>query len=112
MSAFKIQLIIRLLIILVSQISDLYFRLLRFHKDTIFLRVEESSLRSIELSHRKLCSSLFSFCEYFFSVNSLKQIKRHAVPDVPIPAARSIEEVIMPSQQSIKNLLIEMSKGQ
>ena len=44
--------------------------------------------------------------------NSLKQIKRHAVPDVPIPAARSIEEVIMPSQQSIKNLLIEMSKGQ
>ena len=44
--------------------------------------------------------------------NSLKQIKRHAVPDVPIPAARSIEEVIMPSQKSIERILIEMSKGQ
>ena len=43
--------------------------------------------------------------------NSLKQIKRHAVPDVPIPAALSLEQVVVPNYESIKNMLIMMAKG-
>ncbi len=42
---------------------------------------------------------------------SLKQIKRHAVPDVPIPAALSLEQVVVPNYESIKNMLIMMAKG-
>ena len=64
-SAFKIQLIIRLLITLVSQISDLYFKLSIFHKDIIFLKVEALSFRSIELNHKKLCEVPF-----FLSLNN------------------------------------------
>ena len=45
-------------------------------------------------------------------VSELKQIRRLAVPDVPIPAASSIEEEIMPNKNSIKNLLKLMSKGE
>ena len=42
---------------------------------------------------------------------SLKQIKRHAVPDVPIPAALSLEQVVVPNYESIKNMLLMMAKG-
>ena len=43
--------------------------------------------------------------------SSLKQIKRIAVPDIPIPAALSMEEEIMPNFNSISETLREMSKG-
>ena len=45
-------------------------------------------------------------------VSELKQIRRLAVPDVPIPAASSIEKEIMPNKNSTKNLLKLMSKGE
>ena len=43
--------------------------------------------------------------------SSLKQIKRIAVPDIPIPAALSMEQEIMPNFNSIFKTLREMSKG-
>ena len=44
-------------------------------------------------------------------ISTLKQVKRHAVPDVPIPAAITLEEAIVPSCLSIANILRNMSKG-
>jgi acetoin:2,6-dichlorophenolindophenol oxidoreductase subunit beta len=38
----------------------------------------------------------------------LKQVMRHAVPDVPIPAARTLEEAVVPSVASIKHAIEKM----
>ncbi len=43
--------------------------------------------------------------------SALRQVRRHAVPDVPIPAAQSLEEVIVPGPGSIAQVLREMAKG-
>jgi acetoin:2,6-dichlorophenolindophenol oxidoreductase subunit beta len=40
---------------------------------------------------------------------ALKQVKRHAVPDVPIPAAKTLEETVVPGVASIKNVLEEIA---
>jgi acetoin:2,6-dichlorophenolindophenol oxidoreductase subunit beta len=40
---------------------------------------------------------------------ALKQIMRHAVPDVPIPAARTLEEAVVPGVTSIKNAVEKMA---
>jgi acetoin:2,6-dichlorophenolindophenol oxidoreductase subunit beta len=41
--------------------------------------------------------------------SSLKQVMRHAVPDVPIPAARTLEEAVVPGVTSIKNVIEKMA---
>ncbi len=41
--------------------------------------------------------------------SSLRQLRRHAVPDVPIPAALSLEEVLVPGPASIAKVLREMA---
>lgn len=41
----------------------------------------------------------------------IRQIRRHAVPDVPIPAALSLEEAVVPGPASIANALREMAAG-
>jgi pyruvate dehydrogenase E1 component beta subunit len=40
---------------------------------------------------------------------ALRQIRRHAVPDVPIPAALSLEEALVPGPASIARVLREMA---
>jgi pyruvate/2-oxoglutarate/acetoin dehydrogenase E1 component len=40
---------------------------------------------------------------------ALEQVARHAVPDVPIPAARSLEEVVVPSTSSIMQAIRSMA---
>ncbi|WP_029041944.1 alpha-ketoacid dehydrogenase subunit beta [Cucumibacter marinus] len=40
---------------------------------------------------------------------ALRQIQRHAVPDVPIPAALSLEQAIVPGPASIERTLREMA---
>jgi acetoin:2,6-dichlorophenolindophenol oxidoreductase subunit beta len=41
--------------------------------------------------------------------SALKQVMRHAVPDVPIPAARTLEEAIVPGVASIKHAIEKMA---
>jgi acetoin:2,6-dichlorophenolindophenol oxidoreductase subunit beta len=41
--------------------------------------------------------------------SALKQVMRHAVPDVPIPAARTLEEAVVPSVTSIKHVIEKMA---
>jgi acetoin:2,6-dichlorophenolindophenol oxidoreductase subunit beta len=41
--------------------------------------------------------------------DALKQVMRHAVPDVPIPAARTLEEAVVPGVASIKNIIDRMA---
>lgn len=41
--------------------------------------------------------------------SSLRQLRRHAVPDVPIPAALSLEEVLVPGPASIARVLRDMA---
>ena len=40
--------------------------------------------------------------------SALKQVMRHAVPDVPIPAAKTLEEAVVPGITSIKNAIEDM----
>ncbi len=40
---------------------------------------------------------------------ALRQLRRHAVPDVPIPAALSLEEALVPGPASIARVLREMA---
>ncbi|MFZ5676615.1 MAG: transketolase C-terminal domain-containing protein, partial [Pseudomonadota bacterium] len=40
---------------------------------------------------------------------AVRQLRRHAVPDVPIPAALSLEEVLVPGPASIARVLREMA---
>lgn len=40
---------------------------------------------------------------------ALRQLRRHAVPDVPIPAALSLEEALVPGPTSIARVLREMA---
>lgn len=40
---------------------------------------------------------------------ALRQLRRHAVPDVPIPAALSLEEALVPGPASITRVLREMA---
>jgi pyruvate dehydrogenase E1 component beta subunit len=42
---------------------------------------------------------------------ALWQIKRHAVPDVPIPAALSLEEAVVPGPNSIARVLRQMASA-
>lgn len=42
---------------------------------------------------------------------ALKQVMRQAVPDVPIPAARTLEEAVVPGVTSIKNIIEKMAVG-
>jgi acetoin:2,6-dichlorophenolindophenol oxidoreductase subunit beta len=39
---------------------------------------------------------------------ALNQVMRHAVPDVPIPAARTLEEAVVPGVASIKGAIEKM----
>jgi acetoin:2,6-dichlorophenolindophenol oxidoreductase subunit beta len=41
--------------------------------------------------------------------SALKQVMRHAVPDVPIPAARTLEEAVVPNVASIKHAIEKMA---
>lgn len=42
---------------------------------------------------------------------ALRQIRRHALPDVPIPAAASLEQAVVPGADSITRTLREMEQG-
>ena len=44
-------------------------------------------------------------------INNLKQIERLGNPDVPVPAAKSLEELTIPNISSIENKIIQMSKS-
>ncbi|MFT7652608.1 MAG: pyruvate/2-oxoglutarate/acetoin dehydrogenase E1 component [Candidatus Azotimanducaceae bacterium] len=44
------------------------------------------------------------------SPSEVHQVARHAVPDVPIPAALSLEKVVVPSAESIRQKIQEMSR--
>ncbi len=44
-------------------------------------------------------------------INNIKQIERIGNPDIPIPAAKSLEELVIPNLISIENKIIEMSKS-
>jgi pyruvate dehydrogenase E1 component beta subunit len=48
-------------------------------------------------------------CEYL-SPSSLKQVARHCVPDVPIPAALTLEREVLPSAESIIEVVQRMSR--
>lgn len=42
---------------------------------------------------------------------ALRQVARHAMPDVPLPAAKSLEDALMPSPASIVTTLRSMAAG-
>jgi acetoin:2,6-dichlorophenolindophenol oxidoreductase subunit beta len=42
---------------------------------------------------------------------ALRQIKRHAVPDIPIPAAKSLEDAVIPGPGSIAGVLRQMASA-
>ena len=44
-------------------------------------------------------------------INNIKQIERLGNPDIPVPAAKSLEELTIPNLISIENKIIEMSKS-
>ena len=44
-------------------------------------------------------------------INNIKQIERIGNPDIPVPAAKSLEELTIPNLISIENKIIEMSKS-
>ena len=44
-------------------------------------------------------------------INNIKQIERMGNPDIPVPAAKSLEELTIPNLISIENKIIEMSKS-
>jgi len=44
-------------------------------------------------------------------INNIKQIERLGNPDVPVPAAKSLEELTIPNIASIENKIIQMSKS-
>ncbi len=44
-------------------------------------------------------------------LSGLRQVERLALPDVPIPAARSLEEAVMPGPAAIMARLRQMAKG-
>ena len=41
---------------------------------------------------------------------ALRQIRRHALPDVPIPAAASLEQAVVPGAESITGILRDMAR--
>ena len=44
-------------------------------------------------------------------INNIKQIERLGNPDIPVPAAKSLEELTIPNLISIENKIIEMAKS-
>ena len=44
-------------------------------------------------------------------INNIKQVERLGNPDIPVPAAKSLEELTIPNLVSIENKIIEMSKS-
>ena len=44
-------------------------------------------------------------------IKNIKQIERLGNPDIPVPAAKSLEELTIPNLISIENKIIEMSKS-
>ncbi|MDC0056972.1 alpha-ketoacid dehydrogenase subunit beta [Alphaproteobacteria bacterium] len=44
-------------------------------------------------------------------IKNIKQIERLGNPDIPVPAAKSLEELTIPNHISIENKIIEMSKS-
>ena len=40
---------------------------------------------------------------------ALNQVIRHALPDVPIPAAKTLEDVVLPTPDSIASILRQMA---
>ena len=42
--------------------------------------------------------------------SQLKQCIRHTMPDIPLPAARSLEDAIMPNRNSIANVCLDLAK--
>lgn len=46
----------------------------------------------------------------YLSPTEIHQVARHAVPDVPIPAALSLEKVVVPSIESISKAIKKMSQ--
>ncbi len=43
--------------------------------------------------------------------SALKAVKRHAVPDVPIPAALTLEKVVVPSVASISGAIRAIARA-